>query len=134
MACERALAKHTSPSPADLPLHVLTGLPAVVTMIPTSTRKTMEGIPLGVALRRLEESGAAVVGLNCYQGPDTILSLITEVRKECKGPIACLPSPYRASPDGPSFMDLRNPKTGTGNQLYRPNLCYSSSSSASSSP
>src|SRR6218665_2689259 len=90
----------------------LTGLPAVVTMIPTSTRKTMEGIPLGAALRRLEESGAAVVGLNCWQGPDTILSLITEVRKECKGPIACLPSPYRASPDGPSFMDLRNPKTG----------------------
>jgi len=89
------------------------GLPAVVTMIQSSTRKTMEGIPLGVALRRLEEAGAAVVGLNCWVGPETIIPFIREVRKECQGPIACLPSPYRASAeDGPSFLDLRNPKTG----------------------
>lgn len=89
------------------------GLPAVVTMIPTSTRKTTEGVSLGAACQRLEEAGASVVGLNCYEGPDTVLPVIRDIRAACKGPIACLPSPYRAKlEDGPSFMDWINPITG----------------------
>ena len=45
---------------------------------------TVDDIPFPQALRKLEEAGAAVVGLNCARGPKTMLPLIKEIRKVCK--------------------------------------------------
>ncbi|CAL1541585.1 unnamed protein product [Lymnaea stagnalis] len=82
------------------------GTPAVVTLASTGKAGTFEDVPFGEACRRLEEAGAAVVGLNCSRGPATMLPLIREVRAACKGPIACLPVPYRTTNDCPTFMSL----------------------------
>ena len=61
-----------------------TGLPAVITMVPYSSKRTVDGVPFPQALRQLEEGGAAVVGLNCGHGPDTMLPLLREIRQVCK--------------------------------------------------
>uniref|UniRef100_A0A0B7AE37 Hcy-binding domain-containing protein n=1 Tax=Arion vulgaris TaxID=1028688 RepID=A0A0B7AE37_9EUPU len=88
------------------------GIPAVITIMPTAQDVTIEGIPIGEACRRLEDAGAAVVGLNCGRGPESILPLIREVRKSCKGPIACLPVPYRTSLEFPTMQTLVDPFSG----------------------
>ena len=50
-----------------------------------SLRDTLlDGISYGEACRRLEEAGAAVVGLNCNRGPVSLLPLLKEVRQACK--------------------------------------------------
>ena len=60
------------------------GMPAVITMTANPTGETFDGVSLPEACRRLEEAGAAVVGLNCVRGPDTMLPLIKEVKAACK--------------------------------------------------
>ena len=59
-------------------------MPAVITLVSTLTMNTAEGIPVGKAARKLEVTGADVVGLNCSRGPKTIVECIREVWKECK--------------------------------------------------
>ena len=64
-------------------LHV--GLAAVMTMSVTTPKlQTYDGVPIWEAMRRLEEAGAAVVGINCFRGPTTMLPLIPEIRRACK--------------------------------------------------
>ena len=60
-----------------------TDIPVVITLAPSSD-VTYDDVPLPQALRMLEELGADVVGLNCFRGPDTMLPLMREIRKECK--------------------------------------------------
>ena len=36
------------------------------------------------ACKNLEEAGAAVVGLNCFAGPDTMLPLLKQLKAVCK--------------------------------------------------
>lgn len=45
---------------------------------------TTDDVPIPEACRRLEEAGAAVVGLNCARGPETMIPLLREIRKVCK--------------------------------------------------
>jgi hypothetical protein len=45
---------------------------------------TTDDIPIPEALKRLEDQGAAVVGLNCSRGPDMMMSLLKKVREVCK--------------------------------------------------
>ena len=66
-----------------LSVHVHADIPVVITMAPNSSM-THDDVPLPQALRMLEELGADVVGLNCFRGPDTMLPLMREIRKECK--------------------------------------------------
>lgn len=87
------------------------GLPAVVTIAPTSKSTTLEGIPLGDACRKLEEMGADVVGLNCSRGPRMMVPLLKNVRQACKGPIAALPVGFATTPDFPSFQTLKDKTT-----------------------
>ncbi|XP_005108478.2 betaine--homocysteine S-methyltransferase 1 [Aplysia californica] len=88
------------------------GLPAVVMLVPSTRDVTVEGVPLGEACRKLEEAGAAVVGLNCGRGPASILPLLKEVRQACQGPIACLPVPYRTCKKFPTMQSLIDPVSG----------------------
>ena len=61
-----------------------TGCPAVVTIAAYAPDHTLDGVPVPEACRRLEEAGAAVVGINCARGPSTMMPLLREVRKACK--------------------------------------------------
>ena len=88
------------------------GLPAVITMAIHRAPQTREGHSLGEAARRLEQAGAAVVGLNCIRGPATMLPLIREIRAAVACPVAALPVPYRTTPEAPGFFHLRDPGCG----------------------
>ncbi|GAB1607052.1 betaine--homocysteine S-methyltransferase 1-like [Argonauta hians] len=88
------------------------GVPAVVTIAPNSQEDTVDGIPIGEACRKLEEGGAAVVGLNCSRGPRMMVPLMKHVRHACKGPIAALPVLYRTTEDIATFQMLKDPNTG----------------------
>ena len=85
------------------------GLPAVVTLAVHRAPETREGWTPEDACRRIEDAGAAVVGLNCIRGPRTMLPLIERVRAACDGHVAALPVPYRTTPDEPSFQSLTDP-------------------------
>ncbi|KAK3097402.1 hypothetical protein FSP39_009323, partial [Pinctada imbricata] len=88
------------------------GLPAVITLVAFMPDQTTDEIPIPEACRRLEEAGAAVVGLNCSRGPEVMLPLIKEIRKACKGPIAAIPVPFRCRDDCRTFQSLRDPVSG----------------------
>jgi betaine-homocysteine S-methyltransferase len=83
-----------------------TGLPAVITLAVHRAPETREGWTPEDACRRIEDAGAAVVGLNCIRGPRTMLPLIERVRAACEGPVAALPVPYRTTEQQPSFQSL----------------------------
>ena len=70
-----------------------TGLPAVVTLTANIPDITLDDIPFPEACRRLEEAGAAVVGINCSRGPATILPLLRDVRKAIKVKVLFLSCP-----------------------------------------
>ena len=88
------------------------GKPAVITLAIHREPRTREGMTLGEAARRLEQAGAAVVGLNCIRGPATMLPLIAEIRAAVACPVAALPVPYRTTADAPGFFHLRDPGCG----------------------
>jgi betaine-homocysteine S-methyltransferase len=85
------------------------GLDAVVTLAIHRRPETREGWAVGEACRRIEDAGAAVVGLNCIRGPATMLPLLSDVRAACTGPIAALPVPYRTTEREPTFQSLTDP-------------------------
>jgi betaine-homocysteine S-methyltransferase len=86
-----------------------TGLPAVITLAVHRAPETREGWAPEDACKRIEDAGAAVVGLNCIRGPRTMLPLIERVRAACDGHVAALPVPYRTTEDEPSFQSLTDP-------------------------
>jgi betaine-homocysteine S-methyltransferase len=86
-----------------------TGLPAVITLAVHRAPETREGWAPEDACRRIEDAGAAVVGLNCIRGPRTMLPLIERVRATCEGHVAALPVPYRTTEEEPSFQSLTDP-------------------------
>jgi betaine-homocysteine S-methyltransferase len=55
-------------------------------------------------VRKLEELGADVVGLNCFRGPATMLPYVKEIRKEIKCHVAALPVPYRTTEGTPDIF------------------------------
>lgn len=88
------------------------GLPAVVTLSTTSKSTTLEGMPFGETCRKLEEKGAAVVGLNCSLGPRMMVPFMKEIRQACKGPIAALPVGYATTSQFPTFQTFKDKTTG----------------------
>ncbi len=85
------------------------GLDSVITLAIHRHPVTREGWTVGEACRSIEDAGAAVVGLNCIRGPQTMLPLLEEVRAACEGPIAALPVPYRTTEAEPTFQSLSDP-------------------------
>src|SRR6266508_4401036 len=81
------------------------GLPSVVTFASTS-ETTMDGYELDEACKRVEDSGADVVGLNCSRGPATMFPILERVRAAVSCPVAAQPVPYRTTPEEPTFVSL----------------------------
>ena len=82
------------------------GLDAVVTLAIHREPCTREGWSPEEACRRLADAGAAVVGLNCIRGPETMLPLLGAVRAAVDVPVAALPVPYRTHAAEPTFQSL----------------------------
>ncbi|HEV8438928.1 MAG TPA: homocysteine S-methyltransferase family protein [Methylomirabilota bacterium] len=85
------------------------GRPAVITLAIPREGVTRDGWKAADACRRLEDAGAAVVGLNCARGPATMMPLLQEVRAAVTCHVAALPVPYRTTPDEPTFQSLTDP-------------------------
>jgi betaine-homocysteine S-methyltransferase len=86
--------------------------PAVVTFAMHQEALLRDGFTPAEAAKRLEDAGAAVVGLNCHRGPATMLPMIREIRAAVSCHVAALPVPYRTTPAQPSFMSLTDPCCG----------------------
>jgi len=82
------------------------GLEAVVTLAIHRDPLTREGWAPEEACRRLADAGAAVVGLNCIRGPQTMLPLLRAIRAAVDVPVAALPVPYHTHDAEPTFQSL----------------------------
>ena len=85
------------------------GLEAVVTLAIHRDPLTREGWRPDEACRKLADAGAAVVGLNCIRGPETMLPLLRDIRAAVDTPVAALPVPYRTHAGEPTFQSLHDP-------------------------
>jgi betaine-homocysteine S-methyltransferase len=91
------------------------GLPAMVTFASVQDAATYDGYDYVEACRILADKGAAVVGLNCSRGPETMLPLLERIRAAVDVPVAAQPVPYRTSPATPAFERLQS---GDGRHLF----------------
>ncbi|XP_070556943.1 betaine--homocysteine S-methyltransferase 1-like [Ptychodera flava] len=71
-----------------------------------------DGVLVTEACKKLEDAGADVVGLNCGRGPATLMPIMREVRKVCKGPLAAVPVPLRTTTEEPTFYVLTDQTNG----------------------
>jgi methionine synthase I (cobalamin-dependent) len=85
------------------------GLPAMVTFASVQPETTYDGYDYVEACRILADRGAAIVGLNCSRGPDTMLPLLERIRAAVDVPVAAQPVPYRTSSSVPAFESLTCP-------------------------
>jgi betaine-homocysteine S-methyltransferase len=88
------------------------GLPAMVTFASVQEATTYDGYDYVEACRVLAAHGAAIVGLNCSRGPQTMLPLLARIRAAVDIPIAAQPVPYRTSPAVPAFESLASGDDG----------------------
>jgi betaine-homocysteine S-methyltransferase len=88
------------------------GLPAVITFSP-ATRASCDGYEWEDACKILQDEGADVVGLNCGNGPATMLPYLEKIRRKTDGHVAGLPVPYRTTVEQPCFQKLRLPESST---------------------
>jgi betaine-homocysteine S-methyltransferase len=84
------------------------GRPAAITLT-VHQDGLRDGVDVVESCQRLEQAGAAVVGLNCSRGPATIMALTERIRAAVSCHVACLPVPYRTTPEQPTFQSLTDP-------------------------
>jgi len=96
---------------AEIALDVMkrAGIPAVVTLSVHREEKFFDGVDVIDAVKRLEDAGADVVGLNCQRGPATMMPIIRRIRKAVSCHVAALPVPYRTTEAEPTFQTLTDP-------------------------
>ena len=82
------------------------GLHAVINLAIFREPLTREGLTPAEACKRLEDAGAAVVGLNCVRGPATMLPLLRSIRDAVSCHVAALPVAYRTSANEPTFLSM----------------------------
>jgi betaine-homocysteine S-methyltransferase len=87
------------------------GLPSVITFSP-ATGKACDGYAWEDACKVLEDHGADVVGLNCGNGPNTMMPYIEKIRRNVSVHVAALPVPYRTTEAQPCFQKLKLPDGG----------------------
>ncbi len=84
------------------------GLPAMVTFASVQPEITYDGYDYVEACRVLADKGAALVGLNCSRGPETMLPLLERIRAAVDVPVAAQPVPYRTTLRTPAFESLES--------------------------
>ena len=84
------------------------GLPAMVTFASVQPTTTYDGYDYVEACKLLADHGAAIVGLNCSRGPETMLPLLEAIRAAVDVPVAAQPVPFRTSAATPAFEALES--------------------------
>jgi betaine-homocysteine S-methyltransferase len=69
--------------------------------------------------QELVDSGADVVGLNCFRAPQTMLPYLRRISKKIKTNLAALPVAYRTTTQEPTFHVLTDKE---GNKAFPVNL------------
>jgi len=84
------------------------GLPAVINISIHKQAELRDGVGLTEALKKLAEAGAAVVGINCHRGPETMFEYLKEAKKSLPANVglAALPVPYRTTSEKPTMQSL----------------------------
>jgi betaine-homocysteine S-methyltransferase len=82
------------------------GLPVVLTIAPMARNAMMDDVGIVETCQQLEQAGAAVVGMNCFRGPATMLPWLREIRAAVSCHVAALPVPYRTTDEEPTFFNL----------------------------
>jgi betaine-homocysteine S-methyltransferase len=86
-----------------------TGLPVMVTMTFEQTEpRSYEGDTPAECARRLADAGAAIVGVNCLNGPEQMLPIALEMRGAVDGFVAAQPVAYRTTDEQPDFTAWPN--------------------------
>ena len=57
------------------------------------------------ACKIMEDSGADVVGLNCYRGPEMTMKFLPKIKEKVSCHVAALPVPYRTTEEQPGFLN-----------------------------
>ena len=70
--------------------------------------KTRDGYSAEDACKMMEDLGSDVVGLNCYRGPETTITLLEKIRKKVSCHVAGLPVPYRTTEKDPTFLNIKD--------------------------
>ena len=86
-------------------------LPAIVTLAPSGA-KSRDGYDWAEICRELDDQGADVVGLNCIQGPASVMPTLKKIRKTVRGYVAAQPVPYRTTPQYPHFQYIKSDESG----------------------
>ncbi len=81
-----------------------TNQPAMITLGFKSGDRTLEGVPLEEAFKALEDSGADIVGINCFRDPELMLPLAKRVRETVSCFVATQPVAFKCSSDKPYFQ------------------------------
>jgi betaine-homocysteine S-methyltransferase len=79
-------------------------MPAMITLGFKSGDQTLEGVVLEEAFKRLEDSGADIVGINCFRDPALMLPLAKRVRDAVSCHVATQPVAFRCSREKPYFQ------------------------------
>ena len=81
-----------------------TGKPFMITLGSKRDTVTLDGIRMEEAFKVLEDSGADIVGLNCFRDPERMLPLAQSVRKNVSCYVATQPVAFRCTDDKPYFQ------------------------------
>jgi betaine-homocysteine S-methyltransferase len=81
-------------------------LPVVLTIAPMALNEMADGVGIVETCERLEQAGAAVVGMNCFRGPQTMLPWLRQIRAAVSCHVGALPIPYRTTEAEPTFFNL----------------------------
>ena len=87
----------------------------MVTFASVQSEKTYDGYDYVEACKILADAGAALVGLNCSRGPETMLPLLERIRAAVDVPVAAQPVPYRTTAATPAFEAF---EAGDGRHLF----------------
>jgi betaine-homocysteine S-methyltransferase len=81
-----------------------TGRPSMITLGFKRDAITLEGVALEDAFKSLEDSGADIVGINCFRDPERMLPLAQRLRNSVSCYVATQPVAYRCTHDRPYFQ------------------------------
>jgi len=79
-------------------------LPAMITLGFKKDDKTLDGVDMEEAFKKLEDKGAEIVGINCFRDPERMLPMAKRVRNAVNCFVATQPVAYRCSQERPYFQ------------------------------
>ena len=80
------------------------GKPAMITLGFKYQDRTLEGVTLEEAFKELEDSGADILGINCFRDPERMMPLMERLRRTVSCFMAAQPVAFRCTDEKPYFQ------------------------------